>query len=119
MYYKSHSIIVKEEQIELQIPLRLDGILSYFPTRNITPEDIENIDHVKAIFITPESTSWDPYNDAYEEKEDKFIDHRGEMIYQQQNKRKENSWMTDMFLRSLYQPNNTTNRSIKPWMTTI
>ena len=32
--------------------------------------------------------SWDPYNDAYEEEEDIFIDHKGEMIQPQQQKRK-------------------------------
>ena len=34
----SHSIIVTEEDIELRIPLRLDGIFSYFPTRSLTSE---------------------------------------------------------------------------------
>ena len=69
----SHSIIVIEEDIELRIPLRLDGIFSYFSTRSLTPEEIKNIDNVEAIFLTTNSKSWDPYDDSYEEEDDNFL----------------------------------------------
>ena len=82
----SHSIIVIEEDIELRIPLRLDGIFSYFSTRSLTPEEIKNIDNVEAIFLTPYVTSWDTYDDTYEDEEDNFLDQQGDMIYPQQQK---------------------------------
>ena len=78
-----HSIIVQEEDFDLHIPLRLDGILSYIPTGSLTPEYIENIDHVEAIFLTPDSTSWDTYNGAYEVEAEIFLDKKGGMIYPQ------------------------------------
>ena len=52
--HESHYIIFQEEDIELQTPLRLDGILSYFLTQRLTPEEIENIDNVEVILLTPE-----------------------------------------------------------------
>ena len=36
--HESHSIIVTEEDINKIIPLRLDLIFSFLPTRNLTPE---------------------------------------------------------------------------------
>ena len=41
MSHGSHSIIFQEEDIELLIPLILDGTISYLPTRILKPEDIE------------------------------------------------------------------------------
>ena len=73
VFHKSHSLIIQEEEIELQIPLILDGIFSYLPTKSLTPEEINNTNNVKAIFLTPDSTSWDPYENAYEEEEEKLF----------------------------------------------
>ena len=86
MYHEIHSIIFQEEDFEIRISLRLDGIFSYLPTRSLTPEDIEIIDHVESILLTLDSTSWDPYDYAYEEEEDTFIYHKGDVIYPQQQK---------------------------------
>ena len=64
--HKIHSVIAQEEYIELRFPLRLDGIFSYLLTQSITPEDIEKIDHVEVIFLTPDLTSWYLYYNSYE-----------------------------------------------------
>ena len=76
----SHCIIVIEADIEVRIPLILDGIFSYFPTWSLTYEEIGNIDHVGLIFFTLDSTSWGPYDDAYEEDECNFLDKKGGII---------------------------------------
>ena len=73
MSHKNHPTIFQEEDVDIRIPLRLDGIFSYFPTLSITPEDIENFNHVEAIFLTPDLTSWDSYDDTYEEEEENFL----------------------------------------------
>ena len=86
--HKSHYIIVQEEDVDIHIKLRLDRIFSYSPTQSLTPEEIENIDYVEAIFFTPDSTSWDPYVERYEDEEDNFIDQKGDIIYPQKHKRK-------------------------------
>ena len=83
VFHESHSLIIQEDYIEIRISLRLYFIFSYLPTWNITPEDIENIDHFEAIFLIPDSTFWDPYRDSYEEEENNFINHKGDMIYPQ------------------------------------
>ena len=58
------------------------------PTQSLRPEEIENIDHIEAIFLTLELTSWDPYNGAYEEGEENFLDRKGGIIYLQQQRSK-------------------------------
>ena len=85
--HESHYIIFQEEDIELQTPLRLDGIFSYLPTRGLTPEEIENIDNVESMFLNPDSTFWDPYGDAYEDEEDSCLEQKGQIIYTKNNKR--------------------------------
>ena len=41
---------------------------------------------MEAIFLTPYVTSWDTYDDTYEDEEDNFLDQQGDMIYPQQQK---------------------------------
>ena len=94
----------------------MGGIFSYFPTWSLIPEEIEKIDNVEATFLTPDSKSWDSYDDTYEDEEDNFIDHKGEMIYPQQKKR--NLLMTEMFVRSPFQLNGMMKQFTKTWMTT-
>ena len=56
----SHGITVfsQDDDDDLFIPLKLDGIISYFDTRKPTPKDLE---HAKYYVLTSEET-WDPYS---------------------------------------------------------
>ena len=50
---------------KLQIPLKLDGIFSYFSTQALTLEEMQRCDEMKHVFLFPDAETWDPY---YEKK---------------------------------------------------
>ena len=87
---ESHCIVSTEEENgwNLRIPMKLDGIFSYFPTRALTQEEIDNVEHMKSIFLTPDQSSWDPYDEEFAEAEDAFFDFRGELINRPPPKRR-------------------------------
>ena len=57
---EDHSIYFKNK--ELRIPLKLKGIFSYC---NHQVPRYEEIDMLKVIFLTPDSSSWDPHSKHY------------------------------------------------------
>ena len=76
---EDHSIF--DPETLMRIPLKMQGIFSYFPTRSLTSVEIKECNAFDTVFLTPDSDSWDPYNPAYAEQEDEFLDYRGEMVY--------------------------------------
>ena len=74
-----HSIYCRDN--DLRIPLKLDGIFSYFPTRSLTRYEMEHPEEMPHVLLSPDTPYWDPYNKSYAENEDSFTDHRGEMVY--------------------------------------
>ena len=52
--------------IELRIPLHLHGIFSYFNVRMPTVEELHNCDKV---FMTPDSTDWNPNCESFSKNE--------------------------------------------------
>ena len=52
-----HSIY--DEEHGLRIPLQLDGIFSYFPTRALTRDEMEYPERLPIICLTPDSRIWD------------------------------------------------------------
>ena len=76
---EDHTIYDKEH--DLRIPLQLDGIFSYFPTRSLTQDELEFAEDYPVVLLSPDSPSWDPYNESYAKNEASFTDHRGEMLY--------------------------------------
>ena len=76
----SHSIIVAGEP-DLRIPLRLRGIFSYFPTRALHEKEIESCDDYETICLTPEGKEWDPNDHMWAQEEDKYVDHRGDLVW--------------------------------------
>ena len=72
---EDHSIYF--DSVNLCIPLKLQGIFSYFPTPVPTDEEIEFRDK---LFLTPDSTHWDPYSDQFALHEDSMLDWEGNMI---------------------------------------
>jgi len=76
---KDHSIYCP--QTSLRIPLQLDGIFSYFPTRGLTRDEMEHPEEMPHVLLSPDTQYWDPYNESYAENEASFTDPRGEMVY--------------------------------------
>ena len=62
---------------ELTIPLKLNGIFSYFNHRTPTAEEIEYCDK---FFITPDAIDWNPYCDSFSKNEDALTDSDGRII---------------------------------------
>ena len=69
-----HCIIFKES--ELRIPLQLKGIFSYFPSRQPTIDELHNCDKV---FITPDSSDWNPNCSSFEMNERAMLDYNGDL----------------------------------------
>ena len=77
--WESHSIL--DEESGLRIRLKLDGVVSYFPTIYINKDELEDPGSYEAIFLSPDAESWDPYDEPYALNEDSFIDNKVGMIY--------------------------------------
>ena len=71
----NHSIFLPE--LNLQIPLKLNGIFSNFTTHASTNEEVS---HCSTFFITPDSTYWDPYSEHYSLNEDMLVDWEGNIV---------------------------------------
>ena len=76
---ETHSIIDRESG--LRIPLHLDGIFSYFPTRALNEDEMEDLGQYKAVFLFPDAEFWDPYKESYAINEDSYLYSRGGMVY--------------------------------------
>ncbi len=62
----THSIIINKEN--LSIPMKLNGVISYFNVRTPTTNEIETCPHV---IMTPEE-EWNPYSSHFEDLESKI-----------------------------------------------
>jgi hypothetical protein len=58
-----HSIIINEEN--LTIPLKLNGIISYFNARTPTNDEINNCSHI----ILTSLNEWNPYSTEFVDNE--------------------------------------------------
>jgi hypothetical protein len=61
---------------ELSIPLRLSGTFSFFHTRTPTDEELQSCDK---IFITPDSSHWNPYCPSFCLNEESMLDYNGDI----------------------------------------
>ena len=77
-----------DDDTELRIPLKLDGIFSYFLTRTLTQVEIENCEDMQTLHLTPDVAQWDPYDKYYAEAEDRFLDFRGDLVNRPAKQRK-------------------------------
>ena len=67
----SHSIKVPGPDGDvLNIPLRIHGVTSYFPTRKPSQEEFETGDRFE---LTTETPEWDPHDPTYAQQEDSFL----------------------------------------------
>ena len=70
-----HSLYVEED--DLRIHLQLAGIVSYFPSRKPTIEEIKTLPRID---LTPNAPSWNPYDTIYARQEECMLDHQGHII---------------------------------------
>ena len=61
---------------DLRIPLQLIGTFSYFHSRKPEPNEIVECDK---LFITPDSTEWNPHCESFERNERSMLNYEGEL----------------------------------------
>ena len=87
---ETHCIVANEDDngADLKIPLKLDGIFSYFSTRKLTSDEINNCKFMETVSLCPEGPDWDPYDSSYANQEDSMVDYKGNVIVSEPKKRK-------------------------------
>ena len=78
----SHSIeITNPDDLAhpLQIPLRLEGVVSYFHYSRPSAEELED-ENIPHFHLTAEAPDWDPYDPDFAALEDSKLDFRGHAI---------------------------------------
>jgi hypothetical protein len=74
----NHAIV--DPVIGMRIQLSLNGIFSYFRTRSLASEEINNWDNYPIVFITPDGDAWDPNAEHYTEQEAVMLNSKGMII---------------------------------------
>ena len=64
----------------MRIHLSLNEIVSYFRTRRLTSEEIDNWDNYPIVFITPDGDAWGPNAEHYAEQEAAMLNSEGMII---------------------------------------
>jgi hypothetical protein len=72
---EAHSIIFHKEQVK--IPLRHNGIVSYFESRRPTLQEYQDCFHLQ---LTPDEPEWDPLDSTFGNHEDKMIGDDGNVL---------------------------------------
>ena len=66
----------KFDDSDLRIPLKLNGIFSYFQSRKPT---IEELHELPKLFLTPDADDWNPHSHTFGDNEESMFDFNGEM----------------------------------------
>ena len=61
-----------ENSTNFNIHMKLDGIFSYFPTRKLTMDELEECEYMETVYLIPDADQWNPYDEEYAESEDSF-----------------------------------------------
>ena len=77
-----HSLAFHEH--DLRIPLQLWGVFSFFHSRRPTSDEVRHNDR---LFLTPDSTSWDPYAEHFASNEESMLDWEGNMMERRHRKK--------------------------------
>ena len=72
--------LMRNDGTPLVIPLSINGVTSYFPTRKPTVQEWENADDDHRLDLTSESPEWDPQTDRFEKAEEAVVDAQGNVI---------------------------------------
>ena len=65
-----HAICFKD----FRIPLKLNGIFSYFNSSKPTEKQVRDLENV---YVLTPTGKWDPHNDVYSKNEDAMLDWEG------------------------------------------
>ena len=71
---EDHALVFKRDGVT--IPLLINGVISYFPTRKTTWEEYNNLPH---LHLTAESPEWDPHSDQLQQMEASITDANGNL----------------------------------------
>jgi hypothetical protein len=71
----NHAIV--DDVTGMRIHLKLNGIFSYFTTRNLLQEEMDHWDTYPIVFLTPDGDSWDPSSNQYADQEAAMLDPNG------------------------------------------
>ena len=74
----NHTIF--DDETGMRIHLQLNGTFSYFPTRSLTLDEQLNWDDYPVVYLTPDSTQWDPHATHYADAEAAMIDNCGDIV---------------------------------------
>ena len=66
---------------DLRVPFKLRGIFSYFETRSLTPDEIMNCTEYDTVYLSPDSTSWNPTSTEWAAQENALLDSNGEIPF--------------------------------------
>ena len=72
--------VIVDSESGMRIHLALNGIFSYFPTRSLTIEEVEDWENFPVVFITPDGDGWDPNTSHFAENEAAMIDANGLIV---------------------------------------
>ena len=78
-YHHAITIPATNHRDELVIPLSLQGVIHYFPTRSITKAEYDKSSELCHIDMTDQDVRWDPKRLDFEEAEATVLDYRGEL----------------------------------------
>lgn len=104
----SHSISIPDN--DLTIPLKLRGIVSYFPARNPSLYEIENCPTV----ILMSDSEWNPYDNTFEVKEEQINKHSTIMVKCINSLTSKSIDLSEEFLHKLYIMNNLRAKNKRP-----
>jgi hypothetical protein len=68
----NHSIV--DDVTGMRIHLKLNGISSYYTTRNLLQEEMDHWDTYPIVFLTPDGDSWDTSSNHYADQEVAMLD---------------------------------------------
>ena len=94
----NHSIY--DSETGMRIHLKLNGIFSYFPTRALTLDEIENWDMFPIVFLTPDGDAWNPHTSHYADNEEAMLDTNGLIV--EHGMRPPNTLFSEAELSKLY-----------------
>ena len=73
---KNHSVYFPASCI--QVPFLLEGVISYFPSRKPSLQEVE--EHTgNYLMLTPNLLDWNPHTEVYKDQEESMMNYRGEI----------------------------------------
>lgn len=80
-----HCILLEGSDSTVCVPLQLNGIFSFFRTRRPAKDEVFGCSKV---FMTPDSSTWDPYCSSYAANERAMTDCHGDILLPQRRQRR-------------------------------